>query len=122
MESDYTQGSIFNFDLQELMIIAELKRLYVHHMQNWDLEGAYWNLRAMWIEFDAKPKDDERETLYNKMKTLENTRNQYLNGTKETGEYYHDLENMYRDICRTMKKHRLYFREGDDPTKSALKR
>ena len=147
--ADYenTQQSKWNFDGAELEAVFSLKANFILQMGSWDLESAFWTLRTIRMEIDAKlsrgKKDmvvlltrkeekekekciTEKESVDKLMGELEDERNNYLVGNKQDPKartrFFTTLENFYMHICHLMKKHGLYFREGEDNTLAVLRR
>lgn len=118
-----TLKAIWNMDEGILKSILFLKMTLIYQMQNWDLDRAYWTLRNIRMEIDSKLKSEEQKIAENKLKTLENTRREYLKDKRnKKREFYLALENYYVLLNRYMKAHGLYFREGDDPRYAVLQR
>jgi hypothetical protein len=146
-----TQKSIWNLDNIELSILFEIKVKIITALDSWNLEGAYWELRNLRRELDAKigrvkerfegitleedrkekeekksKSSSEKEEVDKKLKELEKTRNIYNSNDKKTekdkSEYYLALEELYMFLCFLMKKHGLYFREGEDNRMAVLRR
>jgi len=137
MENE-TQQSVWNFDGAELYVIFEIKVKFVEALENWDLEPAYWRLRDLRRELDAKLKREkktfegitlkedkedrkkkvvtEKEDVDSRLNDLDKLRETFNKGTKnekEKADYYLNLEEFYMHLCFLMKKHGLYFREGE---------
>ncbi len=140
------QQSIWNFDGAELYEIFGIKKEFMEDISNWNLEGAYWSLRSLRREIDAKLKRHEKSKILaehekeknkgKKRKTekqivdswiddLDKKRKEY-NGSKqddnEKVQFYLELEKVYMKLCHLMKKHGLYFREGEDSRLAVLRR
>jgi len=148
MESD-TAGSIWNFDGAEFFAIFELKAKFVNQMKDWDLEGAYWTLRTLRMELDAmlpigfkkiialteedkerqkrkQGKESEKAEVDRLLKELEEERKTYLTSDfsfpENKSRFFLVLEAFYMRLCSIMKKHKMYFREGEDSTYAILRR
>jgi len=140
-----TQQSIWNFDGAELYAVFEIKRKFMEYLDSWDLENAYWQLRSLRREIDAKLKRAQKKMVEefekeknkgHKEKTekaiidelindLDNARKEYIASNldeTEKSNFYLKLEAGYMELCYTMKKHGLYFREGDDTSLAVLRR
>lgn len=136
--------SLWNFDDKVSNILSELKANFLTSMFGWDLETAYFNVRLLWVESDAKldrikkmyPEKDEGEgenkltaksyheadyAAY-KLQNLEIHRKYWLEGKYDKGLYYKELEDFYMLVCLFMKYNGLYFREGHDASRAALRR
>ena len=125
--------SVWNFDGAELALVFEIKQEVIERLRAWDLEGAYWKLREFRAELDAKQykkiKDDaevpELKDTKRLVNELEEQRQIYIS-TPTTNEsiskFYVYLETFYMYLCRLMKRHGLFFREGDDPSKAIFQR
>jgi len=145
------QQSVWNFDGAELYAIFEIKKAFINCLLTWDLENAYWKVRTLRMELDAKlarrkkriveeheeeiakikgkKKKEvvltEKETCDKKMEDLETARTIFNTSTKsqeERGEFYLVLEKFYMYLCHLMKKHGIYFREGEDMSLAVLRR
>jgi len=123
MVADFTAKTVWNMDEAVLKTIKDLKTAFLVLMQTWRLDNAYWIIRNIRMEIDAKLKEKEQTIVDKKLKDLEEKRKEYLQDkNKKRGEFYFYLEDYYILLNRYMKKHGLYFREGDDPRLSVLQR
>lgn len=143
------QKAVWNLDNVELFIIFQIKTEFIEALKYWDLKTAYWRLRDLRREFDAKigrqkerfdgitldeDKEEknkkkktttEKDEVDRKIKELENARTEFSRGKQtedDRGKYYLVLEELYMYICFLMKKHGLYFREGEDSRLGVLRR
>lgn len=129
--------ALWSFDDKVSNILADLKSNFLSSMFNWDLENAYFVVRILWMEADAKldrkKKEYPEDAPEKEQKTeadyaaeladrLEQSRTKYLNNQLDKGLYFKELETFYMIICLFMKYNGLYFREGFDPSKAALRR
>lgn len=137
--------SKWNFDGAEYMLVFEIKKDVVDSLGMWELEKAYWNLRRLRGEVDAKLnrgkkikaldddgneeikeiKETEKAEMDRKIKELSEARDTYNNSSKlddDKSAFYQILEEFYLHICYIMKKHGVYFREGEDKTYAVLRR
>ena len=133
MEREGALQSVWNFDGAELALVFEIKQEVIERLRVWDLEGTYWKLREFRAELDAKQykkmKDNveppELAETKRLMEELEEQKN-IFNSTNPTSEslskFYSYLETFYMYLCRLMKKHGLFFREGDDPSQAIFQR
>lgn len=120
---DFTAKTVWNMDEAVLKTIHELKTAFLIQIQHWQLENAYWTVRNIRMEVDAKLKDKEQKEANGKIKELEETRKKYLMDKRnKRGEFYNCLEEFYILLNRYMKSHGLFFREGDDPRQAVLQR
>jgi len=148
---DFNEGgkALWNFDGAEAVAIFELKAKFVMEMKDWKLEEGYWTLRTLRMELDSMfsrgrkkritmtKEDDEREKAKLKtesekqeidrlLKELETERNTFLIADKDSPEirsrFFLVLEAFYMKLCLLMKKHGMYFREGESEVYSILKR
>ena len=145
---EQNQKALWNLDNVELTIIFQIKIQFIEALQSWNLENAYLRLRDLRRELDAKlrrarerfegitldeNKDDkkkviiiEKDEVDKRLKDLEKIRSDYnkkQNKTEEDkGNYYLALEELYLYLCFLMKKHGLYFREGEDNRMAVLRR
>ena len=133
MEQGGALQSVWNFDGAELALVFEIKQEVIERLKNWDLEGAYWKLREFRAELDAKQykklKDDaeppEIKITRDLMGELEEQRNMFnstIHSNESISKFYSYLEAFYMYLCRLMKRHGLFFREGDDPSKAIFQR
>jgi len=145
MYGEETQQSIWNFDGAELFLIFSIKQMIVEALESWDLETAYWKLRLLRMEVDAKLQRTkkriileqekklkgkvskmEKDVMDNKIKNLAEKYSEFKSiidpSDEEKSNFYNELEEFYLYICHIMKKHGLYFREGEDNTLAILKR
>ena len=147
-----TQQSVWNFDGAEMFAIFEIKKAFINCLLDWDLEGAFWKVRTLRMELDAKLKrgnkkviddfedelDEQRKVKLNKKATtekkdvdeklgeLEEARQTYNSEEYKSDEskvkFYLVLEDFYMHLCYLMKKHGIYFREGEDMRLAVLRR
>ena len=144
MIGEENQQAVWNFDGAEAQVLYSLKERFIWEMREWDLESAYWTVRAIRMEIDAKLnrgkkkmieefekdlgkeiKETEKDFVDRIMKEVDNERDIFLNSQKNDevkGRFYFILEKFYMEICYIMKKHGLYFREGEDNTLAILRR
>ncbi|HUS51419.1 MAG TPA: hypothetical protein VMZ91_14715 [Candidatus Paceibacterota bacterium] len=145
MYGEDTQKALWNFDGAELFLIFGIKQKIVEAFEEWDLESAYWKLRLLRIELDAKlqrghkklilevekrqnkkPTKTEKQIVDEKLKELDNKYTTYKNLTDptddETSSFFQELQEFYMHLCYLMKKHGLYFREGEDMRLAVLRR
>lgn len=148
---DQAPKAIWNLDNVELYIIFQIKMKFITALEQWNLEDAYWSLRDLRRELDAKigrskekfdgitleedkeAKEEKKKTsttekieVDKKIKDLEIVRLNYsklkIQTLEERGKYYLALEELYMYLCFLMKKHGLYFREGEDSRMAVLRR
>jgi len=140
-----TQQSVWNFDGAELFAIFDIKRRFMSNLDTWNLEGAYWDLRSLRREIDAKLKRKDRKIIEefeneNKKKqetttekqeidklisVVDSNKKEYDDSDKtneDKSKFYLKLESAYMKLCFIMKKHGLYFREGEDSRLAVLRR
>lgn len=151
MSEEESQQALWNFDGAELFLIFEIKKGIVDDLKLWDLEEAYRKLRLLRMELDAKLQrenkkiiDDYEEEIDSQRKEKKGkrkTEKQEVDGMlikidnyysdnyidnkddEETKEaFYKLLEEFYMHLCYLMKKHGLYFREGEDMRLAVLRR
>jgi hypothetical protein len=147
MADEKTQQAIWNFDGAELYTIFGIKLKFIECLDNWLLEDAYWALRSLRREIDAKlrrqekkiiqefeqeksktkkPKKTEKKEVDDMMEGLDKKRKEYNNEVnppdEKKADFYLELEKCYMKICFIMKKHGLYFREGEDSRLAVLRR
>jgi len=151
MADDGAVQAVWNFDAAELLLLFQLKAEFINNLKTWNLDGAYWSVRNLRMETDAKlsrfsgkklhileaeieeaktnPKEKkktEKEEVDEQLADLENHRDLYLRERKPTtemrGTYYMKLEAFYMKLCLLMKIHGIYFREGEDNQLAVLRR
>ena len=112
---DNTLKAEWNMDDAMLKHILLLKHNFVQSIHTWDLNSAYFTLREVWMEVEAKFKPKERGRLRKMIKELEIVRNEYFKDQRHLkGKFFSSLQNGMIKLNRLMKKHGLYFREHDD--------
>jgi hypothetical protein len=141
--------AVWNFDGAELYLIFQIKNKIVESFESWDLETSYWKLRLLRMELDAKlqrtsnkmleefdEKQDEikgkkkpnteKQIVDDMIKVIDNKYSEYkkLNEPEQDDKsvFYQELETFYMHLCHLMKKHGLYFREGEDMRLAVLRR
>jgi ElaB/YqjD/DUF883 family membrane-anchored ribosome-binding protein len=71
-------------------------------------------------------KKTEKEEADEDMNAISKEREKYLKSSNpsdaEKGEFYQALESFYMRLCYAMKRHKMYFREGDDSQMAVLRR
>jgi len=145
MYDEDTQKAVWNFDGAELFLIFGIKQRIVEAFEEWDLETAYWKLRLLRMELDAKlqrghkklilelekkqkkkPKKTEKQIVDEKLENLDKKYTSYKElvdpDEKEKSTFYQELQEFYIHLCWLMKKHGLYFREGEDMRLAVLRR
>jgi len=107
-----TKKAEWNMDDEILKIIKQLKSFFIIYMNEWELKNAYFILRQLRMEIDAKLKPEEQKEAEKKMGKLERKRKEYLKNQKEKkGDFYGSCEEYYIFLNRLMKEHGLFFRE-----------
>jgi hypothetical protein len=134
---DYSKEQVeakWNFDAAELLFIFDIKTECARYITEWKLDECYWRLRDFRRELDAKlvrgktkikeeqekesgnNKEVEKEVIDNSLNSLTGIReswNKNQGDIKEKLAFYNALEEFYMELCHVMKKHGLYFREGE---------
>lgn len=106
--------SIWNTDQDQYNnILMGLKKKVMIDLDAWNLIECYWSLRALWRELDAKF-EEERDNLIKDIELLEKLRIRFEQGEEIKAEFWTALESLYLEICRLMKKHKIYYREAAD--------
>ena len=113
-DNSETLKAEWNMDDSVLKSVLMLKYQFIEAMKGWNLDGAYWIVRQIRMEVEAKFKEKEQEQLANDILELEELRTNYFKDKSLKGKYYRGLENFNIILNRLMKKHGLYFREHDD--------
>jgi hypothetical protein len=116
---DYNEGgadkAIWNMDDSVLKTLWYLKNLFIQQKQSWNLDKAYWTLRNIWMESEAKFNQKERDEIAKKINNLEKTRKEFVKDkTNYEGIFYVELEKTYIALNRLMKSNGMFFREGED--------
>lgn len=138
--------SVWNFDGAELSLIFQIKAQAGFLLNEWNLEGAYWSLRNLRREIDAKLKrekgkkkkfeiivgEEKKQVEFNEKERVDyllvelvNERDTFLTSPQDNEDlsrFYLVLEEFYLLLSRLMKEHGLYFREGDDPSDAFRRR
>jgi hypothetical protein len=142
--------TVWNADGAEFYILFEIKKKFVNALEVWDLKDAYWKIRLFRMELDAAlgrgernkylqnieeeqvkegkkaKKETEKVEIDNKQKLVDEYWVEFSSKFNPTEEdkstFYQVLESFYMHLCLIMKKHRMYFREGDDNRLAVLKR
>jgi hypothetical protein len=144
-----TTQSEWNFDGAENELIFALKLNIATKLRSWNLEGAFWDLRSLKIEIDsklgrakkklkeyltdeenAKPENQEAKSEKQEcdelLVELEEIRAVYVTFPKPSEAqrvfFLKELENFYMHLCRLMKIHGMYFRDGGDSKPAVLRR
>lgn len=142
-------ASAWNFDQAQFYSIKQIKDRFVECILEWNLEGAYWAVRTLRMEIDAKLKRKETNKLLAKLEeekaTRKNTRvvtekeqidsmmdevdearseflKNYNPSNTDKSKFYLILESFYMHLCHTMKKHKMFYREGEDNRLAILRR
>lgn len=119
-EEDILQdkGTLWNIDDAESRLIFNLKLKFLEAISSWDLETAFWRLCDLDMESDALlDEDTEASEIDTLIEALSNTRNEYIKYVEPSEElkqkHHSELSKIYKKICRHLKAHGLYFREGE---------
>jgi len=144
-EYEQAQQSVWNFDGAELFMLFNIKAKIVVALEDWDLHEAYKKIRLLRMELDAKlkrqskkiieefekelgkkPSKTEKAQVDEMIKGLDKSYTIYVGisdpNDKEKSNFYQELESVYMHLCHLMKKHGLYFREGEDSRLAVLRR
>lgn len=145
MVSDENQMTLWNMDGAELNLIFTIKLESATYLKTWNLESAYWSLRDLRRELDAKlnriKKEEikysdaagnekkgsftEKEIVDAMLEECEKERNMFIESQQEMEDlsrYYLVLEQFYLHLSYLMKKHGLYLREGEDASEAYRRR
>lgn len=142
--------TVWNADGAEFYILFEIKKKFVNALEIWDLKDAYWKIRMLRMELDAalkrgeqikylkeieekeikegkkKKKKTEKKVIDEMMSEVDEAWVEYANSISPDEElrskFYQILEAFYMHLCFIMKKHRMYFREGEDARLAVLRR
>jgi hypothetical protein len=144
-DEEQTNQSLWNFDGAELYLIFQIKNKIVESFESWDLETSYWKLRLLRMELDSKlqrqsnkmldemdEKKGKKKTQTEKqitddlMKVIDDDYTSYKKlgeaDEEDKSSFFQKLESFYMHLCYLMKKHGLYFREGEDMRLAVLRR
>lgn len=144
MPDDEGQQALWNVDGAQLYVIFTIKTEASIALSTWDLETAYWKLRNLRREVDAKLRRDKKEDYkFQRVKRI-NGKDMIEEDTKKMSEkeavdylldmlgeervaflqspqsdaelsrFYLALEEFYIFLSRLMKQHGLWLREGED--------
>ena len=146
------QQSVWNFDGSELFLIFQIKEAIVYALDSWDIVTAYKKVRLLRMELDSKlvrdkkkiledfdkeiekqkaqkekdKKKTEKEQVDGMMKELDNSFTNYTRDgdfdDEEKSLMFQQIESFYMHLCYLMKKHGIYFREGEDMRLAVLRR
>lgn len=144
---DQQQQALWNFDGAELFLIFQIKSQVVAALEEWDLSEAYRKIRLLRGELDAKlirshkkiieefekkskkgkgKKKTEKAIVDDKIKNLDNDYSTFVEivdpSDTQKADFYKKLEALYMHLCYLMKRHGLYFREGEDSRFAVLRR
>lgn len=141
--------SIWNFDGAQFYILFTLKDEVRDALDLWDLEKAYWKVRLLRMELDAKLKRKEKHKLLAKLdeeqvkrgvksaktekeevdELMSNVDKAHVEFVKLTNPsetqrstFFNILESFYMELCYIMKKKGMYYREGEDNRLAVLRR
>lgn len=122
--SNFSVKSIWNFDDEQFRAMFSLKQLCIEYLSANDLENLYWVLRSLRSEIIPKLTADQKKKVNEKLEDLVKTRETFHSkrDVESSNEFYIKSEEFYILLCELMVEHGIYFREGDDPRKAALKR
>jgi len=144
-EYEQAQQSVWNFDGAELFMLFNIKSRIVFALEEWNFHEAYKKIRLLRMELDAKLKREnkkiidefekgigktksktEKAQVDEMIKDLDNYYTVYVKipdpNDEERSKFYKKLESVYMHLCYLMKKHGLYFREGEDSRLAVLRR
>lgn len=142
-------SSVWNIDAAEFFLIFQLKEKFVEQLHEWKLDDGYWTLRLLRMELDAKFKRpesrkiiqeieeekakrkgdkviSEKEEVDQLMTEVDKKRAIFISlnnpNNQQKSEFYSILEGFYLHLCYLMKRHQMYFREGEDNRLAILRR
>lgn len=137
--------ALWNVDAAQLYVIFQIKTDASLYLTGWELEKAYWKLRDLRREIDAKLRREkpkkymvrdkegkkvakeitQKEMVDYLLDELTKEREVFNNSEKSNEDYsrfYLILEEFYMTLSELMKEHGLYLREGDDPSQAFRRR
>lgn len=108
-----TQKSEWNVDDEVLKAVCSLKFKFLMHMEDWELEKAYWTLLLLNMEIINALKDETRENEINEgINRLEGKRS-FLKSKNDEGKFYAALSNVYKLMNSAMIDSGWYFRRKE---------
>lgn len=142
MVDENSPNTLWNIDGAQFYSIFQIKTRFVEYMLGWDLENAYWAVRTLRMEIDAKlkrgetssllkeieenkkkrGKKNEKEEMDDMMKVVDESRKEYIGKKIDETQFFLILESFYMQICYIMKKNGMYYREGEDSRLAVLRR
>lgn len=126
--TDYIPKSVWNMDEARLQALNYYLRLVEDAFEYGNHELIHKHLRSVRRILFGKLKEEEMlevNEIFSKMQEYKDKF--YTGGTKEIkfemyNEFYNQADEAYIKMNKLMKKHGLYFREGDDPRRAVLRR
>ncbi len=126
MVGDFTAKTVWNMDEARMRQIDRYLIAAEECFLSWDLESLYSYLNQVRRIAAGKFKETEYDDLGKIMGEIEYFRRALDIDSPHYDNYKIQIFNLcdkyYVELNRLLKKHGVYFREGDDPTRAALKR
>lgn len=127
MVPDFTAKTIWNMDEARMRVLNQYLVMCEMSFLDWDLDNLYIQLVSIRRIISGKISKEEYDKAGEKLEEIEKLKKQMdidkeKDYDKKRVEWYNICDQLYVMLNRFMKKHGLFFREGDDPTRAALKR
>lgn len=106
------QKSEWNVDDEVLKMVCTLKFKFLYHIENWELEKAYWTLRLLDAEISPALKEAEQEIINKMINELEEIRKDSIT-KEEEGKFYSVLNEAYKKMNAFMIEAGWYFRRKE---------
>jgi len=106
------QKSEWNVDDEVLKMVCLLKFKYLWHIENWELEKAYWTLRLLDSEISPALGEEEQKEINNAIIELEKIRKGTITKSEE-GPFYSILDSVYKKMNTYMIEAGWYFRRKE---------
>ena len=106
---------VWNFDDAESKLIFNMKEIFIHYRDSWDLENSYWALLRFLSETEPLFDDTIKTDLngdFNKITEKRNATDKFSNlDEEEKGACFILLNDFYRKLCSELVEKDYYFRK-----------
>ena len=124
---DFTAKTVWNMDESRMKAVDYYLSLCETAFINWNLEELYIYLKQVRRMISGKISEEQFKKCDDMLQDMEKIRRSInIDNEQETkkkkSELYEKADELYVYLNRLMKKHGMFFKEGDDPTRAALKR
>lgn len=118
------EATEFNADLEQLLILFNIKKECIKDFDAWDLEKCYYDIRALYRELDSLIDDGERTNARVLLKEIDDIRKEQLNNddNETKSRYFTKLEELYLLLCLYIKQYKLAYRQKSSPAYAILNR